>query len=154
MQNEKASSQSANPSLHGHTHYFPFSALHFISWHSERASVRKELFSDQLGLGLKIFLDRSSNDEYSKDESTKPDWFPMLFAPAAVYRPRNPQSSDYCRCVEDHFETFVQVYEERFERPYGFSRPYLQKVREMGSPIKRPLSRGKTNPVRENLFSR
>ena len=24
----------------------------------------------------------------------------------------------------------------------------------MGSPIKRPLSRGKTNPMRENLFSR
>jgi hypothetical protein len=23
-----------------------------------------------------------------------------------------------------------------------------------GSPIKRPLSRGKTNPVRENVFSR
>jgi hypothetical protein len=30
--------------------------------------------------------------------------------------------------VEDHFETFVQVYEDRFERPYGFWRPYLQKV--------------------------
>src|SRR4030042_437032 len=52
----------------------------------------------------------------------------MLSAPAAVYRPRNPKSSDYYRCVEDHFEAFVQVYEERFERPYGFWRPYLQKV--------------------------
>ncbi len=51
-----------------------------------------------------------------------------MSAPAAVYRPRNPQSSDYYRCVEDHFETFVQVYEERFERPYGFWRPCLQKV--------------------------
>jgi hypothetical protein len=71
--NRKRSSRSANPSLHGHTHYFPFSALHFISPHSERASVRKEPFSDQLGLGLKIFLDGSSNDEYTKDESTKPD---------------------------------------------------------------------------------
>lgn len=30
--------------------------------------------------------------------------------------------------MEDHFETFVQVYEERFERPYGFWRPYLQEV--------------------------
>jgi len=49
----------------------------------------------------------------------------MLSAPAAVYRPRNPQSSDYYRCVEDHFETFVQIYEERFERPFGFWRPYL-----------------------------
>jgi len=31
------------------------------------------LFSDQLGLGLKIFLDRSLNDEHTKDESTKPE---------------------------------------------------------------------------------
>ena len=52
----------------------------------------------------------------------------MLSAPAAVYRSRNPQSSDYYRCVEDHFESFVKVYEEHFERPYGFWRPYLQKV--------------------------
>jgi hypothetical protein len=32
--------------------------------------------------------------------------------------------------VEDHFETFVQVYEEPFESPYGLWRPYLQKVIE------------------------
>jgi len=52
----------------------------------------------------------------------------MLSASATVYRPRNPQSSDYYRCVEDHLDTFVQVYEERFERRYGFWRPSLQKV--------------------------
>ncbi len=52
----------------------------------------------------------------------------LYCTPAAVYRPRNPQFSDYYRCVEDLFETFVQVYEERFERPYGFWRPYLKKV--------------------------
>lgn len=34
----------------------------------------------------------------------------------------------YYRCVEDHFETFEQVYEERFERQYGFFRPYVRKV--------------------------
>jgi hypothetical protein len=51
-----------------------------------------------------------------------------MSAPAAVYRPRNPQSSDYYRCIEDHFETFIQVYEKRFERLYGFFRSYLQKV--------------------------
>jgi hypothetical protein len=51
-----------------------------------------------------------------------------MSAPAAVYRPRNPKSSDYHRDMEDHFEPFVQVYEERFERPYGFWRPYLQKL--------------------------
>jgi len=27
--------------------------------------------------------------------------------PAAVYRPRRPQDSDYYHCVEDYFETFV-----------------------------------------------
>jgi len=46
----------------------------------------------------------------------------------AVYRPRNPRASDYYRCVEDHLESFFQQYEERFERTYGFFRPYLQKV--------------------------
>ncbi|MBM4272030.1 MAG: transposase [Deltaproteobacteria bacterium] len=51
-----------------------------------------------------------------------------MAAPAAVYRPRNPQSSDYYRCVQDHFEVFLQVYEERFERQYGFFRSYIQKV--------------------------
>jgi len=30
--------------------------------------------------------------------------------------------------VEDHFEDFEQVYEERFERAYGFYRPYLRSV--------------------------
>jgi hypothetical protein len=30
--------------------------------------------------------------------------------------------------VKYHFEALVQVYEERFERPCGFWRPYLQKV--------------------------
>jgi hypothetical protein len=52
----------------------------------------------------------------------------MLSAPAAIYRPRNPQSSDYYRCVEDHSVTFIQVCEGQFERPYGFWRPYLRKV--------------------------
>jgi hypothetical protein len=51
-----------------------------------------------------------------------------MSAPAAVYRPRYRQSSDYYRCIEDHIKTFIQVYEERFERLYGFFRSYLQKV--------------------------
>ncbi len=54
----------------------------------------------------------------------------MLSAPAAVYHPRNSQSSDYYRCVEDSFETFVQIYEERFGRTYGFCRSHLKKVIE------------------------
>jgi len=48
--------------------------------------------------------------------------------PKSVYRPRNPQNSPYYQCVEDHFETFEQVYDERFERRYGFFRPYVKQV--------------------------
>jgi len=47
---------------------------------------------------------------------------------SAIYRPRNPRESAYYRCVEDHCERFEQVYEERFERRYGFFRPYVKKV--------------------------
>ena len=47
---------------------------------------------------------------------------------AAVYRPRNPQATDYYRCVQDHLETFIQGYDERFERTYGFFRPYIRQV--------------------------
>jgi hypothetical protein len=46
----------------------------------------------------------------------------------AVYRPRDPQKSSYYQCVQDHFEAFEQVYEERFERQYGFFRPYVSHV--------------------------
>ena len=45
-----------------------------------------------------------------------------------IYRPRNPRDSGYYRGVEDHFETFEQVYEERFERQYGYFQPYVRKV--------------------------
>jgi hypothetical protein len=48
--------------------------------------------------------------------------------PESVYRQRNPQNSPYYQCVEDHFETFEQVYDERFERQYGFFRPYVKQV--------------------------
>lgn len=44
---------------------------------------------------------------------------------AIVYR---PQDSDYYRCVEDYFETFIQFYDDYFSRQYGFWRPYVQQV--------------------------
>jgi hypothetical protein len=47
---------------------------------------------------------------------------------SSIYRPRNPRDSAYYRCVEDHFERFEQVYEERFERQYGFFRSYVRTV--------------------------
>jgi hypothetical protein len=51
-----------------------------------------------------------------------------MSVPANGYLPRRPQDSDYYRCVEDCFETFVQVYDDHFSRQYGFWRPYLEKV--------------------------
>jgi len=48
--------------------------------------------------------------------------------PACEYRPRRPQDSDYYRCVDDYFETFVRVYDEHFSRQYGFWRPYVLQV--------------------------
>ncbi|MFQ5486077.1 MAG: hypothetical protein ACE5DO_12200, partial [Desulfobacterales bacterium] len=50
---------------------------------------------------------------------------PML---EPVYRRRHPQDSPYYRCVEDHFERFEMIYEDRFERRYGFFRPYVKRV--------------------------
>ena len=35
---------------------------------------------------------------------------------------------NYSQCVKYHFDDFEQVYEERFERAYGFYRPYLRSV--------------------------
>jgi len=51
-----------------------------------------------------------------------------MSAPAAVYRPRNPLSSDHYRCVEDYFETFVQIYDEHFLRQYGFWRHHVKQL--------------------------
>jgi len=45
-----------------------------------------------------------------------------------VYRQRKPQESPYYQCVEDYFETFEQVYDDRFPRQYGFLRPYVKQV--------------------------
>jgi len=51
-----------------------------------------------------------------------------MAVPAAVYRPRYPQATDYYRCVEDYFENFVRIYDEHFSRQYGFWRPYVEQV--------------------------
>lgn len=45
----------------------------------------------------------------------------LMAAPDAIYRPRNPQNSDYYLCVQDHFEAFLQLDKERFERQYLLS---------------------------------
>jgi len=47
---------------------------------------------------------------------------------SSIYRPRKPQDSKYYQCVEDHFEEFEQVYDERFSTKYGFFRAYVKQV--------------------------
>ena len=37
-----------------------------------------------------------------------------------VYRPHSPETSQYYQCVDDNFETFEQVYDDRFPKQYGF----------------------------------
>ncbi|MEW6667000.1 MAG: transposase [Thermodesulfobacteriota bacterium] len=45
-----------------------------------------------------------------------------------AYRPRKPQDSTYYQCVEDHFEEFQRIYDERFTIKYGFFRAYVKQV--------------------------
>ncbi len=45
-----------------------------------------------------------------------------------IYKPRNPQTSQYYQCVKDDFETHEQVYDERFSKQYGFFRVYVKQV--------------------------
>ena len=47
--------------------------------------------------------------------------------PLPLYRPRDPQASDLWRLLDQHFETFQQVYDERFEAKYGFWRPVVER---------------------------
>jgi len=47
---------------------------------------------------------------------------------SSTYRPRKPEESQYYQCVEDHFETLEQVYDDRFAKQYGFFRPYVKQV--------------------------
>jgi len=53
---------------------------------------------------------------------------PVNPSTSEVYRSRKPKNSQYYQCVEDHFETFEQVYDERFSTKYGFFRPYTREV--------------------------
>jgi ribosomal protein S27E len=46
--------------------------------------------------------------------------------PLTLYRPRDPQASDLWRLLDQHFETFRQVYDERFAPKYGFWRPIVE----------------------------
>ena len=45
-----------------------------------------------------------------------------------IYQPRNPKASAYYRCVEDHFEQLETVWDERYQRRFGFWRSYVTDV--------------------------
>ena len=44
-----------------------------------------------------------------------------------LYRPRDPQASDLWRLLDQHFDSFQQVYDERFAAKYGFWRPIVER---------------------------
>ena len=45
-----------------------------------------------------------------------------------VYQPRNPKASPRGRCVDAHFEEFLQVYSERYHPRYGVLRDVIPEV--------------------------
>jgi len=55
--------------------------------------------------------------------------------PLPLYRPRDPQASDPWRLLDQHFETFQQVYDERFAARYGFSARHAGDF--LGGPVER-----------------
>lgn len=46
----------------------------------------------------------------------------------APYTPRSPRLSDYYRCVEDSFEEFERVHEERYQSRFGHLRPEIRQT--------------------------
>ena len=51
-------------------------------------------------------------------------------SPSGVYRPRRPQASPLYRLIEDHFDEFYTVYDERFARRWGYWRKVVGEVVE------------------------
>jgi Transposase zinc-binding domain/Putative transposase len=49
-------------------------------------------------------------------------------APAAVYQPRNPRDSSLFALVEDYYEEFERVYDDRYQQQYGHWRPVIGEV--------------------------
>ena len=43
--------------------------------------------------------------------------------PLSLYRPRDPRAFDLWRLLDEHFDSFRQVYDERYQAKYGFWRP-------------------------------
>ena len=48
--------------------------------------------------------------------------------PLSLYRPRDPRASGLWRLLDEHFDSFRQVYNEQFQAKYGFWRPVAGSV--------------------------
>ncbi len=51
-----------------------------------------------------------------------------MLGEVSVYHPRNPEISPFWKLMIDHYHSFEQHYEERFEKHYGFLRPVIGEV--------------------------
>jgi len=47
---------------------------------------------------------------------------------APVYRPRKPHLTPFYQCVQDHWEVLEDLWEERFQKRFGFLGPHLRQV--------------------------
>ena len=54
----------------------------------------------------------------------------MPTEPCGVYQPRQPRLTPFFQVVEDHWEDFIHVYDDRFEKEYGRWRPHVADVLE------------------------
>jgi hypothetical protein len=45
-----------------------------------------------------------------------------------VYEQRNPKQSQFYKCVEDHFERLENIWDDCYQKLYGFLRPHVMKV--------------------------
>jgi hypothetical protein len=61
----------------------------------------------------------------------------MATASAGIYRPRQPERTVLYRVVAQHFERFVQVYDERFARTRGPLPPGAQEAVNTQAPVAR-----------------
>lgn len=48
----------------------------------------------------------------------------------ALYHPRNPRDSAFYAVIEDYLEEFIRVYDDKYQKEYGFWRPVIQQVME------------------------
>ncbi len=76
--------------------------------------------------------------------------------PAGVYKPRRPQASPLYRLIEDHFQEFTVVYDERFTRRWGYWRPVVAQVVERYSAcgiLKHGFARVRCGSCKHELLS-